>query len=284
METKIKHILLSAIIKMLYPLVRVLLRNGITFRTFADILKWIYVDAAIKEFGIQGRKQSDSRVSIITGLSRKEVRRLKKMERLVNAEATDRYNRAASVISGWIRDRRFRDAKGQPRALKFDKGKDTFSDLVKSFSGDVPPRAILDELKNVGAVENLKDGRIKLLTRAYLPSFDEPEGLRILGTDVAHLINTIDHNICGNFKEPFFQRKVSYDNVPEEAVHNFRKLSAEKSQQLLEILDRWLSEHDRDVTPSIKGTGRKQVGLGIYYFENDLDQKFPDSGNKGGRS
>lgn len=281
METKIKYVIFSAIIKLLRPLVRVLLRNGIPFRTFADLSKWIYVDVALKEFGIQGRKQSDSRVSIITGLSRKEVRRLKRMEQLSDAATIDRYNRGASVITGWIRDKRFTNAKGQPQALKFEKGRVTFSDVVKSFSGDVPARAVLDELLSVGAVQVLEDGKIQLLTRAYIPFKDEPEFLSILGTDVAHLIKTIDHNMTRKAGEAFFQRKVSYDNLPIEAIPELRRLSATLGQKLLETMDRWLSEHDRDVNPNIGGKGCIQAGLGIYYFEEDLEKEHPGSKKEG---
>jgi hypothetical protein len=101
---------------------------------------------------------------------------------------------------------------------------------------------------------------------------DEPEFLSILGTDTAHLIKTIDHNITGKPEERFFQRKVSYDNLTEEAIPALRRTSARQCQKLLERLDRLLSEHDRDVTPSIRGSGRMQAGIGIYYFEEDLSK------------
>jgi len=282
MKTKIKNALFSAIIKLLYPLIRILLRNGIPYRIFADLARWVYVDVAMKEFGISGRKQTDSRVAVITGLYRKEIRRLKNMEHFADTEAVNRYNRAARVIAGWVRDHRFADSKGRPKALPFEKGKPTFSDLVKNYSGDVPPRAILDELLNVSAVQVLQNGRIKLLASAYLPTADEPAMLSILGTDVSYLIQTIDHNIFYPDDERFFQRKVIYDNVPIEASNKFRRLSAEKSQQLLEAMDRWLSKHDRDATPTVKGSGRKKVGLGIYYFEENFEVDQSDSENNGG--
>jgi hypothetical protein len=279
MDPKVKNALFAAILKIIRPLVRILLRNGVPFRTIADLIKWIFVDVALKEFGIAGRKQSDSRIAIITGLSRKEVRRLRKVTQPSDAEEIDRYNRAARVISGWIRDRRFTDAKGHPRLLPFDKAKNSFSDLVKFFSGDVPARAILDELANVGAVKKLKDGKIKLITRAYLPVGDEPDFLSILGTDTAHLITTIDHNIIRKPEERFFQRKVSYDNLPEEAIPIFRQLSARQCQKLLERLDEWLAEHDRDIKPSIRGKDRMLAGIGIYYFQEDLSQEKPEEDN-----
>jgi hypothetical protein len=269
METEIKNALYAAVLRILRPLVRILLRNGIPHRTFADLAKWVYVDVARTEFGIAGRKQTDSRVSIITGLSRKEVGRLKRAVQASDEEALYRYNRAARVIAGWVKDRRFLDSKRAPKPLPAEGNDSSFGELVKAYGGDVPPRAVLDELLSVSAVRKRKDGRLELLTGAYLPAGDEPAMLSILGTDTAHLNETIDHNISGKDDGRFFQRKVAYDNVPVEAAEQFRNLSAEQAQQFLESLDRFLSRHDRDANPSVAGSGRKKVGLGIYYFEED---------------
>ena len=194
------------------------------------------------------------------------------MGRLSDDEAIDRYNRAARVIAGWVKDHLFKDNNGQPKNLLFDKGNTSFSNLVKKYSGDVPPRAILDELMDVSAVQILKGGKIRLLARAYLPSGDKKSMLAILGTDVSHLIKTIDHNIFNSDNTRFFQRKVSYDNIPIEASERFRRISADKAQKLLETMDHWLAEHDRDVTSSVKGSGRKKVGLSIYYFEEEIEK------------
>jgi hypothetical protein len=143
----------------------------------------------------------------------------------------------------------------------------SFSELVKRFSGDVPVRATLDELIRVGAVERLEDGRISLLTRTYIPESSDADKLNILGTDVAHLISTIDHNLKSDPIGPFFQRKIAYDNLPDEVLPAFRKHSAKRAKTFLESLDRWLAQRDRDVTPTDKGTGRNNAGIGIYYFE-----------------
>jgi hypothetical protein len=149
----------------------------------------------------------------------------------------------------------------------------SFNALVKTFSGDVPPRAILDELVQSGMVERQADGHWRLLKRVYIPKSGELEKLGILGTDVAGLISTIDHNIQTAGTEPYFQRKVYYDNLPEEAVAELRPLIAEQGQELLTFLNRWMAERDRDVTPDAPGTGRKAAGIGIYYFEEDPPQE-----------
>ena len=117
METKIAKAISAAVTNILRPLVRLLLRNGIPYRTFSDIAKRVYVDVATEEFCIPGRKQSKSRVSILTGLSRKEVLRVRRLPAPDDLGAGRRYNRAARVIAGWVRDRRFRDDSGNPAEL-----------------------------------------------------------------------------------------------------------------------------------------------------------------------
>ncbi len=84
---------------------------------------------------------------------------------------------------------------------------------------------------------------------------------------MGHLISTIGHNLKPDPIGPLFQRKVAYDNLPDEILPAFRKLSAKRAQNLLEKLDRWLAQRDRDVTPTVKGNGRNRAGLGVYYFE-----------------
>lgn len=263
----------AAVLRLFRPLVRVLLRNGVSYRTFADFAKWVYVDVATKEFGIEGRKQSTSRVSVITGLSRKEVKRVRELPRPDDTASVERYNRAARVIAAWRRESNFQDAEGNAAPLLLEGTGATFSELVKRFSGDVPVRAILDELIRIGAVERLEDGRVGLLVRAYVPESSEADKLHILGTDVGYLISTIDHNLQADPMGPLFQRKVAYDNLPDEALPEFRELSAKRAQALLEILDRWLAQRDRDVTPTVRGTGRNRAGLGIYYFEEPYKEE-----------
>ncbi len=147
----------------------------------------------------------------------------------------------------------------------------SFQELVRRYSGDMPYRAILDELDAADSVERLDDNRVKLIHRAYLPKADESMKLHILGVDTALLIDTIDHNLNKKDRSPRFQRKVLYDNLPAEALPEFRRLSSRAAQNLLERLDKWLSGHDRDVNPKAGGTGRNTAGVGIYYFEEQHD-------------
>lgn len=250
-----------------------------SFKAFLDIAKRAYIEVAASEFGIPGKKQSVSRIALLSGLTRKEVQRLLEAQTADDSDAGERYNRAARVVAGWVRDTDFSDAAGNPMALALQDSESPdragFADLVRRFSGDIPSRAVLDELLRVGVVEKLGDGTVRLKIRAYVPESGDADKLNILGTDVADLVATIDHNLQYGGTDPYFQRKVMYDNVPVEALQEFRHLSRVQAQTLLERLDKWLSQHDRDTNPGTSGAGRMRTGIGIYYFEEDMASQAP---------
>lgn len=256
---------------LLKPLVRILLRNGVAAKSVYELVKHIYVQVAKEDFGIDGKKASTSRVAILTGLTRKEVQAILALPERQQGHYDEGYNRAARVITGWLRDADFGDGKGHPAPLPMSGKRTSFTALVKRYSGDIPVRALLDELVRVGAVKRLKDGRVGLVSRGYVPQRGLEEKLAILGNDTADLIATIDHNIFGNPSKPRMQRKVMYDNVPVEAARAFQTVAEDRAQEMLEALDRWLSHRDRDVNPTVRGKGRVRVGVGIYNFEERLD-------------
>ncbi len=265
-DSRSQRALQAAVERLLRPLFRLLLRHSVSFGAFEDMAKRVYVDVAMKDFAIPGKKPTASRVAVLSGLTRKEVQRLLSEPAGDASEATDRYNRAARVLTGWARDADFVDAKRRPRVLEVD-GAHGFAALVKRHSGDMPARAVLDELLRVGAVEQRADARLLLVTRAYVPQRCSVDKLAILGSDVADLIATIDHNLAHGAEDARFQRKVMYDAVSTSALPAFRKLGGQNGQALLEKFDRWLAAHEDDPAPAGEGVPRARVGFGIYYFE-----------------
>lgn len=255
-----------AVARLLRPLFRVLLRHGKSYRAFDDLAKRTFVEVALEDFGIPGKKPSVSRASILSGLTRKEVQRLLQTPALEDAGTGERRNRAAQVLTAWLRDADFLDPQGDPRPLELE-GERGFATLVKRHSGDMPTRALLDELLRVGAVERLPDGRVALLSRGYVPRQGASEMVDMLGTDVADLIETIDHNLHQTDQAPRFQRKVMYRGVPVQALPAFRALSAQQAQALLEQLDGWLQNADSGQPNGTDAQPGARVGMGIYYFE-----------------
>ena len=276
-ESRTQTALTAAVLRLLRPLCRLLLRNHVAFAAFEELAKQVYVQVAMDDFGIPGKKPTLSRASVLTGLTRKDVQRLSVNDSSKEKSSGDEgYNRAARVLSGWVRDPVFQDENGQPALLPASEGSASFATLVRRYSGDMPVRAVLDEMLRVGAVRRCDDQRLELMARAYVPTRDDAEKLAILGGDVADLITTIDHNIRHGATGPRFQRKVMYRNFPASQLPAFRKLSAAHSQALLEKFDHWLSEHaeadnaDAQVAAQEASPPPMRLGVGIYYFEEPM--------------
>jgi hypothetical protein len=271
-----KTALEKAVVALLRPLVRLVLKRGIAFGEFAELAKQAYVEVARSDFAVPGRKVTVSRVAVLTGLTRKEASRLLQEESASPGDPPRRrINRAARVLAAWVEDRHYRNARGGPASLEFDaRLGPSFSSLVAEHGGDVTPRAVLDELLRVGVVQRLKNGRIRLVERAYVPVADEAEKLAILGTDVGDLIASIDHNLDAESSDAFYQRKVAYDNLPASYLPALRKLVRQDAQKLLERINADMSKHDLDVHPhdveqDASEEGGRRAMLGIYYFEDE---------------
>ncbi|MEZ5559362.1 MAG: DUF6502 family protein [Pseudomonadales bacterium] len=253
--------LLQAAQRILRPLVRVLLRNGIPSDALTEVVRKTYVDVAADEFGIAGKRQTLARISVITGLNRKEVARLQKIAPVDDTD-TVWWNRAAHVMASWLRDPAFQDRKGDPLDLPFTGKAPSFSDLVRKHSGDMHPRAVADELLRLGAVEEV-EGRLRMTSRGYVPAADPERIIEILGRDTAEFMETIDHNLQSEEERRLLQLKVLSDNVPAEYVDEFNAYSRRLARAVLEELSRWLSQRDRGRDWS-GDDERVVLGLGVY--------------------
>jgi Family of unknown function (DUF6502) len=274
-ESTVPAQLTRSVERLLAALFRLLLRHGMSFTAFEHLAKRVYVDVALREFGIPGKKPSIARASILSGLTRKEVQRLMSDAQACGALPAERENRAVRVLGAWARDPSFVDEAGQPRALPLQDGAASFAQLVRRHSGDMPVRALLDELVRVGAVRQRDDGRLELVQCAFLPR-SAGDKLEHLGSDVADLVRTIEHNIERGDADPRFQRRVMYHDVPSHAVAPFRKLGATQAMALLVKLDRWLAAQTEQNETSADAQGPPvRLGMGIYYFEETLDRVEP---------
>ncbi|MGB5605520.1 MAG: DUF6502 family protein [Gammaproteobacteria bacterium] len=269
MSRKLEKTLTTAILRLLYPLVRILLRNGVAYGTLAGLVRRVYVDVAFSEFAPQGKKQTVSRVSALTGLTRKEVKRLLETEVADEGSTQARYNRGVRVIGGWMNDRRFLDAQGKPADLVIEGDRKSFSLLVKEYSGDIPTMAMLSMLEEAGSTKIVK-GKVRLVRHAFVPGSDSVDKIRILGTDVYELITTIDHNLVAEPENLLFQRKVSYDNIDPESLPKLKKLTFSKAQALLEQLDKQYSSNELEDGGKARG---RTISLGIYYYEDESSEE-----------
>jgi hypothetical protein len=265
-----------ALYKVLTPLVRVMVKHGMYYGTFAEIARAVFVEQAYSQLQEDGDKTTASAVSALTGLSRKEVSRLTNSDDVLIIDTEQKRHRAAQVISGWSNDPQFSEA-GRPKALTLSGAGASFPALVKRYGSDVTVTSMRSLLTRNGAIES--DGeQVILLTDAYMPMDTPLERLEILGTDANELISTIAHNISAQPSERVFQRKVSFSGLSDTDLEDFRRFSDAKSQSLLEAYDAWLADRVGQHTETDSRDESHSVSVGIYFnsshfiIDSDGDQ------------
>lgn len=261
----------KSVMQLLSPLARLLLRHGISHAEFSSWAKQAFVREAEKHFSVDdNKKPTVSRIAVVTGINRKEVKRIQELPE-EERSSLSRNNRAARVVTGWLQDDEFHDAAGKAKPLTYGNTEEGFNLLVKRYSGDVPARAILDELVRVGTVSRGENDEITLVRQGYIPHESKEEMLRIFGESATDLLDTLDHNLSSDTGPSRFQLSVVYDNISTQSLQQFKQLSKTKSTELLKELDRFLSTRDKDINESIEEEGRYRTGLGIYLIEQEIE-------------
>ena len=273
MTDSVKTGLLVAYSKLLRPLVRILLRHGVTYAELSEVVKTVYVSVAALEFRVPGKKMSKARIAIVTGLTRKEVQRIAEIDDKEKVGQKTNLSRTRRVLSGWHTDPEFTGPYGMPLELRYDsdvQGDETFVRLVQRYSGDMTPRAMLDELLRVGAVIETDQNWFKVLRREYVPHALAPDFLERVGRGVHNFVHTIEMNMqkAGPGKGRF-ERTVRPDaGIRAQDLPLFDQYVRQKSQALLEDIDNWLSK--------LEEPGKKdvviQTGVGIYHFVVEYDE------------
>lgn len=261
--------LLGAVARLLRPLARVLIARGITYDGFAEAAKRAFMQAAEQDFALAGKRQTGSRISVLTGLTRKEVARLQADGVTRHVADERKLNRAAKVVSGWVRQY---GRRGEAKMrLPIDGARGSFAALVRRYSGDMPVQAVLDELLRTGTVSKEANGEVRLLNRTYLAANDKIDRIVMLGTDVADLIACIGHNLNAKPDQAYFQRKTTYNNLPPAALPEVRATLAIDGQKFLEHFDLLLARNDRDTGANAdSGFGRMRAVVGMYYYQEDF--------------
>ncbi len=162
MQDNNKNKLNTAFLQILRPLARLFLRFGRGYREYSELSKTAFISVASEDYGVHGRPTNVSRIAAMTGLTRKEISRIR--GRLERGEDTviERQTPVREVIEAWRSNKEFLDAGGEPAVLPLDGDRGSFRSLVKRYAGDIPEGAMKTELKRIGAVE-CDDGRFRLL-------------------------------------------------------------------------------------------------------------------------
>jgi hypothetical protein len=248
--------------RLLRPLVRLFIRCGTTFPALCDLLRELYVNVAVHDFALPDKEQTDSRVSLLTGIHRKEVRRLRGAGapvRLVPGSVS----RTSQIVARWLGTPKFTDQKGQPLPLRraSDEGEGpTFESLVEDVTRDLRPRAVLDEWLDRKIATIDEEGRIVLTEAAIAPSSGDERQLYYFGRNLHDHIAASVANITGETPR-FMERAVHYEGLSEDLAKRLETISRELAMSALQTANREAqSAHPHDAG------GEWRWNFGVYVF------------------
>lgn len=271
MNETVKTNLLEAIRFMMKPLVRLLINQGVTHSEFSEAVKDVYVETAIRHFS-EDKKVNKSRIAILTGMTRKEVKNV--IDRaLAQDQGREPKSRPERVLTGWHHDPEFQGPYGLPLDLPYDaeQGAISFVALVKRYSGDMSPRAMLDELLRGGSVVEV-DRKLKVIRRDFEPTALSSKLIARLG-DVGHYVfGTAAANIekKGQGSGHFDRYAFADDGCTENVISDLDEYVKAHGQEFLEGIDRWLSTAKTNNVPDKQ---RKDTGVYVCQYVADPSER-----------
>lgn len=269
MNSDVQSRLLGAIYACMRPLAKVLLRSGITYRSFADVAKRAFVHEAMLERDSKGRTTNISRIAVRTGLSRKDVRRVCEdffIDAAGISTSVDSSGPPARVLYAWHSDPRFTKATGEPRDLPFEGSSPCFSELVRAVGGDVPPGAVRAELFRASAIAELDNALLRPLKRYFVPGDFDEKAITILSGILFPLIAGVDHNSNPNRQpDAGYIQRFSYGILDDVHRPIFRTWSRSEATRFVELIDDWLVSHGAQ--PACTESEDVISGVGVFFYE-----------------
>ena len=260
---------LDALRRVLRPLARLLLAQGVTLPAITELLKQVLVDVAEHEFATPGKKVTASRISVLTGVHRKDVRRLRGKP-WSDVSTPESVSLGSRLVNTWISQPPWCDAHGAALTLartSVDPDVPAFDRLAASVSTDVRPRAMLDELLRLGVVELVDGDQVQLLTEAFVPSEGVEEKFYYLAQAAYGHLSASVHNVQGG-KPPLFDRIVHYNTIPAAKLKDLHQVIAKQGMRDLRAVN-----NAAQALADPQGESPQEITYGIYFFAEPATPK-----------
>jgi hypothetical protein len=264
---------LQALRKVLRPVIKLMIRFGIRYDEFADVVRDAYVMSVLSHKVGAGSDLTRDQISWITGISRSQLEHYIERANVSASPAPSRPDTAAGVLHKWHTDSRFINPTGAPLELEFDgTSAPTFRGLVGQLDPEVSPEAVLDELISTKCVAWSEEGRLRALSRFVIRPGDSVAVIEHFGETLSHLIETQEHNSePANADNKRFDRTVFPDRrLPAVLLPSFHNFARERTIQLLSDLDDWLAHNaEADADQMMP---RVDAGLNVFlYVDGPMD-------------
>lgn len=261
-------VLVQALSKVLRPLVRVMLAQGITFAYAAELLKSLMVEVADQNFRLDGKPPTDSRVSLLSGVHRKDVNRLRNVQTAANADVKmpSIVSLGAQLVAQWLGNPQYQDAQGQPKPLPryiSEGGVASFEGLVMGVNSDIRSRVVLDEWLRLSVVHLDDERRVCLNTQAFVPAKGFDEKAFYFGHNLHDHAAAAAHNLLGQ-APPFMERSVHYSGLSAQTIEQLAAQSKELGMQALLAVNKTAMEREK-VDALDDSTGQRMT-FGVYFY------------------
>lgn len=264
---------LTAVLRVFKPLARFLLRHGVAYPAFAAALKQVFLEAARAELQSTGRKQTDSAVSLLSGVHRRDVRTLAGAAAAGAASAApeEPKNLASQVVARWLSDPDYLDQDGEPLPLARYGPAPSFDALVTATSGDIRARTMLAELERLGIAQTV-DSLVLLLAPGFAPRQGFAETVALLRDNLHDHVAAATLNVDGDHN--YLEQSVFVDELTADSVHHLHAVSARVWRQAFRTVMREAQarfDHDQLHATADERMHRARFGSYFYAAKNDDD-------------
>jgi hypothetical protein len=256
-------------VRVLEPLVRLLLDVGVGAGEVTRLVRTVYVRAAAERVSGGKARPNISRIAVVTGLARPEIRALLAAETDTPAQYSWDRHRAERVLHAWCNDPLYFDSDGKPADLPLKGGKKSFAALVKAHSATPLAGAILEELQRANAVRLLPDQTLRLLSRSLANSQYREETVETVGDRARDLLNTLAHNL-NDPDHPRFERTVASITLDPREVPRLRRDIEDQGAAFVEAASGLLHWPRVNVAPGDEAKPATRMGVTVYIFEEPV--------------
>ena len=267
------QIVLTSVLRLLKPLARLLLVSGVTYPAFAAALKRVFLQAAQDELAARGMPVTDSALTLLSGVHRRDVRTLLRSEpmatkanKAADAPARAQLSLASEVVTRWLHDTRFKGARGRSRTLARGPEPDSFDSLVASISSDVRPRAVLDELKRLGAAAEDDDG-VRLLAGSFAPRQGFEEMSWLFADNLHDHLAAASANLQGEAN--FLEQSVFVDEITQASAAQLQEAAVLAWKQAFKtVMAKAQTRFDADAQDAEPAERNHRARFGVYFFSD----------------
>ncbi|MBW6494787.1 MAG: hypothetical protein K0B16_09590 [Burkholderiaceae bacterium] len=263
--------LVRALRHILRPLVRLMLASGVTFPIVSELLKGVFVEVAERDFRLHGRAMTDSRINLISGVHRKDIRRLRESDLSVAEVVPETVSFGGRLVATWLTDGRFLDETGSARPLPKIRAADggvCFADLVASRTTDIRQRVVLDEWLRLGIVSIDDQDRVVLNTAAFVPQPGLDEKFFFFAHNLHEHAAAATNNLLGA-RAPQLERSLIYEGLTPASVEHLDKRARQLGTRMLKELNRLASEREASEAGNPEARGR--FTCGVYFHSAPVD-------------